>query len=478
MAHIHEVKDAETHFIINATSREISNVDELPALVQHDHNSEVFTFVVPRYVDGHDMATCNKTRVHYINIDSATKERHADVYEVKDLKVDETDETKVVCTWTISRYATQYAGVLNFVLQYACENDGVIDYSWNTAIFTGITVKNGINNAEQVVKDYSDVLEAWKKELEELAASGGSVQSDWNQNDETQPNYIKNRIAYYGRKFEDIEVVHSSEPIFGYLRFEEEGEVYEDPLFLKVAESFDNFNSIEVTNEIVGMAIDGEEMRIDDPTMFPEENLSTVKKTSYYTDDGQLIGSGIFFGGEPYVWVIDNDNASFDWLYSYTENDETYEETFPLFFPEKGIYLINMGAEDDENGNIIYYTFEKILFNDAKRIDKNLLPFEALNPIIEVDSSPEWGSQKPISSDAVMNLKYQLETGKMDNIYISTSDNGNYLVVKDGKIQAVPYWETAISSDISLINSRIANLESRITAIESRLNIQVGETDV
>ena len=173
MAHIHEVKDAETHFIINATSREISNVAELPALVQHDHNSEVFTFVIPRYVDGHDMATCNKIRVHYINIDSATKERYADVYEVKDLKVDETDETKVVCTWTISRYATQYAGVLNFVLQYACEIDGVIDYSWNTAIFTGITVKNGINNAEQVVKDYSDVLEAWKKELEELAASGG-----------------------------------------------------------------------------------------------------------------------------------------------------------------------------------------------------------------------------------------------------------------------------------------------------------------
>lgn len=173
MAHIHEIKDAETHFIVDATTREISNAGELPALVQNDHNSERFTFVVPRTVDGHDMSICNKTRVHYLNIDSATKKQYADVYEVDDLHVDETDETKVVCTWLISRYATQHAGSLNFIVEYACEKDGVIDYAWNTAIFKGITVKNGINNAEQVLTEYTDILEKWKQSvLEELKQSG------------------------------------------------------------------------------------------------------------------------------------------------------------------------------------------------------------------------------------------------------------------------------------------------------------------
>lgn len=173
MAHIHEIKDAETHFIVDATTREISNAGELPALVQNDHNSERFTFVVPRTVDGHDMSICNKTRVHYLNIDSATKKQYADVYEVDDLHVDETDETKVVCTWLISRYATQHAGSLNFIVEYACEKDGVVDYAWNTAIFKGITVKNGINNAEQVLTEYTDILEKWKQSvLEELKQSG------------------------------------------------------------------------------------------------------------------------------------------------------------------------------------------------------------------------------------------------------------------------------------------------------------------
>ena len=175
MAHIHEIKDAEAHFIINATSREISNTDELPALVQHDHNSERFTFVAPRYVDGHDLSTCNKVRVHYINIDSATKEQYADVYEVDDLHIDGTDETKVVCTWLISRYATQCAGLLNFIVEYACESNGIIDYAWHTAIFKGITVKNGIHNTEQIMTEYTDILEKWKNDvLAEIGQGGGS----------------------------------------------------------------------------------------------------------------------------------------------------------------------------------------------------------------------------------------------------------------------------------------------------------------
>ena len=205
MAHIHETKDAETHFIINATTREISNNDELPALVQNDHNSEVFTFVIPRYVDGHDMSLCNKTQVHYLNIDSATKKQYADVYEVEDLHIDETDDTKVVCSWLISRYATQYAGSLNFVIRYACEKDDVVVYAWNTAIFKGITVKNGINNTAQIMTEYTDILEKWKqdvlKEFEQGGFGGGVVEEtdptvpDWAKQP-NKPEYAADEISY------------------------------------------------------------------------------------------------------------------------------------------------------------------------------------------------------------------------------------------------------------------------------------------
>lgn len=166
MAHIHNTKDAETHFIINATTREISNAGELPALAKGDHNSEVFTFVANRFVDGHDLTTCNIVKVHYLNIESETRKTYADIYKVEDMHIDETDSTKVVFTWLISKYATQYAGLLNFAIHFNCETDGVIDYSWKTAAFTGITVKNSIDSTEQIMTEYTDILEKWKAEIE------------------------------------------------------------------------------------------------------------------------------------------------------------------------------------------------------------------------------------------------------------------------------------------------------------------------
>lgn len=170
MAHIHNTKDAETHFIINATTREISNAGELPALAKGDHNSEVFTFVANRYVDGHDLTTCNIVKVHYLNIESETRKTYADIYKVEDIHVDEADSTKVVFTWLISKYATQYAGLLNFAIHFNCETDGVIDYSWKTAAFTGITVKNSIDSTEQIMTEYTDILEKWKAEIENSVA--------------------------------------------------------------------------------------------------------------------------------------------------------------------------------------------------------------------------------------------------------------------------------------------------------------------
>lgn len=207
MAHIHEIKDAETHFIIDATTREISNAGVLPALVQGDHNSEVFTFVAPRFVDGHDLSACNKVKVHYLNIDSVTRKPYADIYEVDDLHIDETDTTKVVFTWLISRYSTQNVGLLNFAIEYTCEKDGVIDYSWNTAIFTGVNVKAGINNAAQIMTEYTDILEKWKQDvIKELAQNGNSHEHD-NKKTLDKLGERDKTLIYDGKKVVDSSVL-------------------------------------------------------------------------------------------------------------------------------------------------------------------------------------------------------------------------------------------------------------------------------
>lgn len=165
--HTHTLSDPDFYFTIDPTTREIDNASrEKIVLMQYDHNSELFTFEIPRYIEGHDMTLCNRVRVHYNNIDGETEEEHPDVIELTDLEVSKYDPTKVVCTWLISRNATQVVGTLNFLIQYMCvTDDGTIVYEWHSDIFSNVYINKGRNYAEQVVNEYSDVLEQWYQRL-------------------------------------------------------------------------------------------------------------------------------------------------------------------------------------------------------------------------------------------------------------------------------------------------------------------------
>ena len=169
MAHIHGVSDIDTHFIIDPITRAMKNETlKKTTLILGDHNSERFSFELPRMVEGHDMATCNKVEVHFLNMDGETKQVSKGIYIVDDFGVDPDDETKVVCSWLIDQNATKYKGVLNFVVRFACTEDGTtLDYVWSTAIYSGVSVADGICNAESVLAAYIDVLEKWKAELYE-----------------------------------------------------------------------------------------------------------------------------------------------------------------------------------------------------------------------------------------------------------------------------------------------------------------------
>lgn len=176
MAHKHSVRDTDNHFMIDGVTRAVKNVSETKTmLVQHDHNSERFTFEIPRYIDGHDMSTCNSVQVHYINIDSKTAKTAnpltcSGVYEVDDIAISPESNDVVICSWLISGKATQYVGNLSFIVRFACTSDGgKIDYVWNTARHGNVFVTEGIYNGNVVAEQYVDILEQWRQKL----SSGG-----------------------------------------------------------------------------------------------------------------------------------------------------------------------------------------------------------------------------------------------------------------------------------------------------------------
>lgn len=175
MEHKHPVYDTDTHFSINPVTKEIENKSGKSNLVQYDHNSERFSFEIPKEVEGHDMMLCNEVQVHYINIDSSTKAQNPGIYPVEDMQVSPEDENVVVLTWLISNNATQYAGTLNFIVKFKCiADDGKVEYVWNSGIFKGITVSNGMDNGGATIKEYPDILADWEARIKKLEKDGAT----------------------------------------------------------------------------------------------------------------------------------------------------------------------------------------------------------------------------------------------------------------------------------------------------------------
>lgn len=159
MSHIHSVIDTDVHYKIDGITRTVVNIDETKReLVQGDHNSERFTFEIPRYVDGHDFLKCNVVQVHYENVDTYEKNVSKDIYNVDDLHIKSDDDKTIVLSWLIHGNATKYVGSLNFVIRFSCVTDGQVDYAWNTTEFKGISILKGLYNSETVNEQHSDAI--------------------------------------------------------------------------------------------------------------------------------------------------------------------------------------------------------------------------------------------------------------------------------------------------------------------------------
>ena len=174
MSHIHNIIDDDRHFVVDPITRQITNTSSKLVISQYDHDSERFTFEIPRYIEEHDMAECDRIEVHFTNITRTKKEQNDDTYIVEDVQ---SDRNAVFFSWLVSRNATQLVGSLKFSVTFLCfDDDGNEVYNWGTDIFDSIQVIARLENTESVVESNPDLIESMKKEiLESISSSGGGV---------------------------------------------------------------------------------------------------------------------------------------------------------------------------------------------------------------------------------------------------------------------------------------------------------------
>ena len=173
--HTHPVPDTDTYFVIDPITRKIENTNRKKnVIMQYDHNSERFTFELPRYIDGHDMLECTSVTVNVDNIEivesdgiEEVKSRvNPDAPDITDLRVHPDDSEKVICSWLISRNSTQLAGILSFHIEFKCvDSNGNVVYEWGSDNFDEIEVRARKKNGEAAVAENSDLLEQWRTRI-------------------------------------------------------------------------------------------------------------------------------------------------------------------------------------------------------------------------------------------------------------------------------------------------------------------------
>ena len=204
MAHKHSIYDTDPHFKIDPATRAIQNESGKVKLMQYDHKSERFTFEIPRFIDGHDMSLCNLVTIDFDNVESSTKAKNSDVYEVKDLQLSPASEDVVIFSWLIEDSATKFKGELKFSISFQCIGDnGVVDYDFGTDIHYGIMIGERLRNAASVVEKGSNILAQWKADLfgigdteeAKLLATSQEQQSDISEAGQTQVDAVNARGA-------------------------------------------------------------------------------------------------------------------------------------------------------------------------------------------------------------------------------------------------------------------------------------------
>lgn len=191
----HSVIDSDISFYIDPFTRQISSDDaQKYILMRGDHHSERFTFKMPRYIEGHDMAACNSVMIHFINAETAKKKDNGyitSVDSISDLEVCKDDDTMVTFSWLVDGNATIYAGVLKFGFTFKCLDGTKVLYSWGTDIYNNIKVLDSISADLSFEIDHIDAIAKWKENF--MLYCLGYIASDV----ERKGEEVKRAIAEY-----------------------------------------------------------------------------------------------------------------------------------------------------------------------------------------------------------------------------------------------------------------------------------------
>lgn len=156
-----EVIDTDHYFAVDAFTRKITSKNpQKDLLIQNDHNSERFTFEIPRFIEGRDVGKCNVVQVCYLN------GRKSGVYTVDDLAVYPFVNDTLLCSWLISQNATATVGPLVFMLRFAQVNDdATVEYAWSTQSYDNVKIVESVDSVNLFEGEYVDAIQQWKNDV-------------------------------------------------------------------------------------------------------------------------------------------------------------------------------------------------------------------------------------------------------------------------------------------------------------------------
>ena len=160
--------DDEPHIVVNA-DRTITVPDTLKSIaVQYDNNVETVTFDCPRYWDEHDFSTM------HIYINYKRPDGHMNHYPVKNIRVDDTDDTMIHFEWTVSDDVTRFSGKLSFLVCIKNLETDVRPH-WNSRINQDLTIEPGMELYTVEAETNPDIIESMLLRLDKLETALGSI---------------------------------------------------------------------------------------------------------------------------------------------------------------------------------------------------------------------------------------------------------------------------------------------------------------
>jgi hypothetical protein len=107
---------------------------DLVLAYEGDVNSQVVTFLIPKFFESHTLGLCTHKKIRWSNIEAKTE-------GINDLETIRKDSDPMQLSWTVPPEAFIKAGKLEVSISfYDFDENGIPAFVWNTPVFDGFSV--------------------------------------------------------------------------------------------------------------------------------------------------------------------------------------------------------------------------------------------------------------------------------------------------------------------------------------------------